>query len=78
MSIFPQDDLLAKEIESWKLFGETLRSEDRKLFNDMIKQCYKHIRAINAKGESNITESFIMSLLLIQHQMIDFLINSRR
>lgn len=78
MSIFPQDDLLAKEIQSWKSFGDSLRLEDRIVFNKMIQQSYKHIRAINAKGESYTTESLMLSLILIQHQMIDFLVNSKK
>ncbi len=78
MSIFPQDDLLDREIQSWKSFGDTLRLEERKTFNKMIQQCYKHIRAINAKGEPYTTESLMMSLILIQHQMIEFLVNSKK
>jgi len=77
LSIFPRDDLLEKEIESWKAFGDTLRKEDRKIFEKMIRQCYKHIRAINAKGEPYTTESLFMSLILTQHQMIEFLLKSR-
>jgi len=78
LSIFPQDDLLAKEIQSWKSFGDSLRLEDRKIFNKMIQQCYKHIQAINAKGKPYTTESLMLSLILIQHQMIEFLVNSKK
>ena len=77
MSIFPQDDLLAKEIQSWKSFGDTLRLKERKLFNKMLEQCYCHIRAINAKGEPYATESLLLSLILTQHQMIEFLISKK-
>ena len=77
MSIFPQDDLLAKEIQSWKSFGDTLRLEERKLFNKMLRQCYSHIKAINAKGEPYSTESLLLSLILTQHQMIEFLISKK-
>lgn len=78
MSIFPHDDLLAKEIESWKTFSQSLRAEDRKLFDKMIRQCYKHISAINSKGESYATESLMMSLILTQHQMIELLLKSKK
>ena len=78
MSLFPNDDLLAKEIQSWKSFSDSLRLEDRKMFEKMTRQCYKHLKAINAKGESYTTESLMLSLILIQHQMIDFLINSKK
>jgi hypothetical protein len=32
MSLFP-DDILSKEMESWKGFADSLRKEDRELFN---------------------------------------------
>ena len=78
MSLFPKDDLLSKEIESWKAFGDSLREEDREIFDKMIKQCYRHIKAINSKGEPYTTESMMMSLILIQHQVIDFLLKIKK
>ena len=77
MSIFPKDDLLAKEIESWRAFGDALREKDREIFNKMIRDCYKHLKAINVKGEPHTTESVMMSMLLIQHQMIEFLLERK-
>ena len=74
MALFPNDDLLAKEIEAWKGFSDGLRAEDQKIFERMLKQCYKHIEAINAKGEAFPTESVLMSLVLSQQQIIEFLI----
>ncbi len=78
LSIFPNDDLLAKEIESWRAFSDSLREEDRGTFHKMIRQCYKHIKAINIKGESYTTESLMMSLILSQQQMIEFLLKNRK
>lgn len=78
MSIFPKDDLLAKEIESWQSFANSLRIEDRNVFNKMIQQCYRHIKSINLKGEAYTTESLLMSLILTQHQMIDFLLKTKK
>ena len=78
MSLFPRDDLLAREIESWKAFGDSLREEDREIFDKMIKQCYRHIKAINVKGEPYTTESLLMSLILSQQQMIEFLLKIRK
>ena len=78
MSLFPKDDILSKEIESWKAFGESLREEDRKIFEKMIQQCYRHFKAITAKGEPYTTESLMMSLVLIQHQMIEFLLKIKK
>ena len=74
MALFANDDLLAKEIEAWKGFSDGLRVEDQKIFKQMLKQCYKHIRAINAKGEAFPTESILMSLVLSQQQIIEFLL----
>jgi hypothetical protein len=46
--------------------------EDRELFRNMLKDCYKYT-AINVKGEPFPTEPLIMPLLLSQHKMIDWL-----
>jgi hypothetical protein len=74
MTLFPNEDILTKEIESWKSFGDSLSSkEDRDLFSNMINDCYKYATAINAKGEPFPTEPLIMALLLSQHKMIDWL-----
>jgi hypothetical protein len=74
MSLFPNEDVLTKEIESWKGFADSLKSEkDRQLFNKMLNDCYKYATAINAKGEPFPTEPLIMSLLLSQHKMIEWL-----
>ena len=74
MSLFTNEDILTKEIESWKSFVVSLSSsEDRDLFSDMLNDCYKYATAINAKGEPFPTEPLIMTLLLSQHKMIDWL-----
>ena len=74
MSLFPSEDILTKEIESWKGFADSLKSEkDRQLFNKMLNDCHKYATAINAKGEPFPTEPLIMSLLLSQHKMIEWL-----
>ena len=78
MSLFPKDDILSKEIESWKAFGDSLREEDREIFHKMIQQCYRHIKAINVKGEPYTTESLLMSLILTQQQMIEFLLKIKK
>ena len=73
MALFPKDDVLAREIGAWKGFAEGLRAGDRKIFDQMLNQCYKHIEAINTKGEAFPTESVLMSLILSQQQLIEFL-----
>lgn len=58
MSLFPDKDMLPREIESWRGFADSLRSEDRELFNIMLDKCYAHAAAINAKGEPFSAEAF--------------------
>ena len=46
MSLFPNEAILTKEIESWKSFGNSLPSkEDRELFGTMLNDCYKYAAA---------------------------------
>jgi hypothetical protein len=75
MSLFPNEDILTKEIESWKSFGDSFSSkEDRELFEKMLNDCYKYAAAaINAKGEPFPAEPLIMTLMFSQHKMIDWL-----
>jgi hypothetical protein len=77
MTLSPKDDTLSKEIQSWNCFADGLREQDRKLFKKMLSECYKHSRAINTKGELFPTESLLMSLILSQQQLIEFLLASK-
>ena len=73
-SLFPNKDILTKEIESWTSFEASLSSQEhRKLFMSMLNDCYKYSVAINAKGHPFPAEPLIMALLLSQHKMIDWL-----
>jgi hypothetical protein len=74
MSLFPYEDVLTKEIESWKGFaGRLSAEEDRKIFMEMLNNCYKYAKAINAKGRLFPTEPVIMALLFSQHKLIEWL-----
>ena len=74
MSLFPQENVLTREIESWRVFADGLKSEeDRKLFLEMLEKCQKYSIAINTKGKPFPTEPLIMALLLEQHKMINWL-----
>jgi hypothetical protein len=73
MNLFPNEDILTKEIESWKGFADGLHADNRELFMSMINDCYKYATAINAKCELFPAEPMIMALLLAQHKMIDWL-----
>ena len=74
MSLFPDKDILPREIESWKGFGDSLRSEDRELFNRMLDECYAYAAAVNAKGEPFPAEALLMALIFAQHKMIGLLL----
>jgi hypothetical protein len=74
MGLLPDEDILKKEIESWKGFADSLKSEeDKKLFLKMLNDCQKYAVVINAKETPLPTEPLIMALLLTQHKMIGWL-----
>jgi hypothetical protein len=72
-----ENNVLAKEIESWSSFEYSLREEDRILFNRMLNECQKeeYTKAFNAKGEYNSAESLFMALIFQQQKMISKLID---
>jgi hypothetical protein len=74
MSLYPEENILTKEIESWKGFADSFKlEEDKILFLTMLNDCQKYALAINAKETPFPTEPLIMALLLTQHKMIKWL-----
>jgi hypothetical protein len=73
MSLFPNEDILTKEIESWKGFADSLPAEDRKTFIKILNDCYKYAKAINTKAQPFPSEPVIMALLFSQLKMIEWL-----
>jgi hypothetical protein len=76
MSLFPDEDILTKEIESWRGFIDKLPSDkDKVVFAKLLDDCYVYALAINnhAKTHPFPTESLIVSLLLTQHKLINHL-----
>ena len=75
------NDLLAKEIQSWDSFKYALRKENAVLFNQMLKQCQEEkgevqfANALNSKGANFVAESLFMVLILQQQRMINQLIS---
>lgn len=70
-NLFPYNDIVTKEIESWQSYADCLRKQDRELFYDMLKNCYKYSLAINAKVKEDsfsTTTSVIMSILTEHHK----------
>ena len=73
-----ENNLLVKEIESWKGYEYALREEDRILFNKMLnelQQQEQYREAFKAKGEYNSAESLFMALIFEQQKMISNLID---
>jgi hypothetical protein len=74
MSLFPKEDILTKEIGSWKGFADSLPAEEeRETFMKMLNDCYKYAKAINTKSQPFPSEPLIMALLFSQHKMIEWL-----
>jgi hypothetical protein len=76
LALFPNEDILTKEIQAWSGFADALREEDRVLFLRMLEQCCQYIDSINSKGEYYSTESLLISLVFVQHKIINWLINN--
>ena len=48
MSLFPDEDVLIKEIETWRGFIDKLSSdEDKVVLTKLLNDCYKYSLAIN-------------------------------
>jgi hypothetical protein len=74
MSLFPDEDVLTKEIEAWRGFIDKLPDEeDRVVLTKLLDSCYKYSVAINDQTQTHAftSESLIMTLLLTQHKLID-------
>jgi len=78
LSLFPnEENVLTREIESWKGFEYALREENRLLFNKMLSECGEnkdYVRAASSKGQSFAAESLFLALILQQQKMISQLI----
>jgi hypothetical protein len=62
--------ILKQELDKWNSFSSILRKPNRDLFNQMLQSSYKYSDAIDAKGENDVTESLLMSILLEQQYKI--------
>jgi hypothetical protein len=61
-------------MESWRGFADQLPEKEKQVMK-MLNDCYKYSTAINAKGQPFPSEGAIMSLLLSQHKLIEWLEN---
>ena len=76
MSLFPEEDVLTKEIETWRGFIEKLPTdEDKIMVTKLLDSCYKYSVAINSQAQTHPfpSESLIMALLLTQNRLINHL-----
>jgi hypothetical protein len=77
MSALKDDDILTKEIESWKGFEYALRKPNATLFNKMLTEYLEnegYAAAFKTKGPQNSAESLFMVLIFQQQKMISKLI----
>ena len=73
----PEDNILTKEIDSWKGFEYALRQPNATLFNKMLTECLEneeYAAAFKTKGPQNSAESLFMALIFQQQKMISMLI----
>jgi hypothetical protein len=76
MSLFPDEDVLTKEIETWRGFIDKLPTdEDKSILTKLLNDCYRYSIAMNDHSQMHSfpSESLIMSLLLLQHKLINHL-----
>jgi hypothetical protein len=74
MSLFPDEDVLTKEIETWRSFIDELpNDEDKVVLTKLLNDCYKYSVAINNHAQEHPfpSESLIMTLLFSQHKLIN-------
>ena len=74
MSLFPDEDILTKEIETWRGFIDRLPNDnDKVVLTKLLESCYKYSLAINEQSQTHVfpSETLIMSLLLTQHKLIN-------
>ena len=73
----PEDNILTKEIDSWKGFEYALRQPNATLFNEMLTECLEneeYAAAFKTKGPQDSAESLFMVLIFQQQKMISKLI----
>jgi hypothetical protein len=69
---------LVEEIQSWKSFAKALRREDRQLFHAMVEKIWNHAEAVENSREGDVTEAFLLSLLISQQKIIDQLLEKKK
>lgn len=73
MSLFPDEDVLMREIETWRGFIDKLAlGEDKTIMTKLLNECYNYSLAVNNQAQEHLfpSESLIMSLLLLQRNSL--------
>ena len=73
MEVPTDDEILAREIESWKGFEYALRQPNATLFNKMLTECLEneeYTAAFKTEGPQDSAESLFMALIFQQQKMI--------
>jgi hypothetical protein len=73
LTLFPESDILSKEIESWRGFAECLSPSDKEVFLKMLHKLYDYSTAINANSEPFPSETVLLALVFEQHKFIYWL-----
>ncbi|HEX6378657.1 MAG TPA: hypothetical protein VFZ60_06230 [Nitrososphaeraceae archaeon] len=76
------DNILTKEVVSWKGFEYALRQPNTSLFNKMLSEYLKnkeeYVSAFKSRGSQHSTESLFIALIFQQQKMISKLIQQLR
>jgi hypothetical protein len=71
--LFPENDILSKEIESWNGFAECLSPPDKEEFLKMLHKLHDYSTSINANSEPFPSEAVLLALVFEQHRLISWL-----
>lgn len=76
------DNILTKEVVSWKGFEYALRQPNTSLFNKMLSEYLEnkeeYVSAFKSRGSQHSTESLFIALIFQQQKMISKLIQQLR
>ena len=73
------ENLVTKEVKSWKGFEYALRKPNSSLFRQMLNECLEneeYVEAFKTKGPQYLAESLFMALIFQQQKMISGLLES--
>jgi hypothetical protein len=73
LTLFPESDILSKEIESWRGFAESLASSDKEELLKMLQKLHDYSNAIDANSEPFPSEAVLLALVFEQHKLIQWL-----